>query len=95
MESNISPRTKFLIENPKLIRAVGSRNAIPQNEIADFSQYVLLQSLLTRDDFDQSRSCISTYSTHFIWWCASQYRKKLKKNLPLFDDLCSDSQKPH
>lgn len=81
----LSPRTKYLIENPGVIIATGHRAGVPSREMDDFRQEVLLKSVRQRDAFDPSIASMSTYATGFVCKCARQYLKKLSRQRAVVD----------
>jgi len=81
----ISPRTKYLIENPGVIIATGHRAGVPAREMDDFRQEVLLKSVRQRDAFDPSKGRMSTYATNFVSKCARQYLKKMSRQRAIVD----------
>lgn len=82
----MTPRTKFLLENPKFITGLGVRHGIPYRDLDDFYQDVILTSLLWLDDYDESISTISTYAGKFVIRRIIDFKRKMRRTLkPLSD----------
>lgn len=48
MQQSINARTQFYLDNPNFILSIARKNHIPESDIEDFSQQVLLESLQHR-----------------------------------------------
>ncbi|MBR0193366.1 MAG: hypothetical protein IJQ31_15000 [Thermoguttaceae bacterium] len=83
----IKPRTKYLIENPALIRAVGVRCGVPFRELDDFGQEVLMSSLIHRDNYDPTKCSIKTYATRYVSWRARCYVEHLGQSREIVSDM--------
>lgn len=80
-------RTEFLIQNPKLITALGIRQGIPYRELDDFRQEVLLASIVWKDKFNPKKAKMSTYAGTFVKFRAVDYLRKLKRVPQTLADL--------
>ena len=85
----MTPRTNFLIENPKMIDALAVRNGLPFRELDDFRQEVILQSIMEPDEYNSTLGKLSTYAGNFIRMRALNYLKKMGRRPVLSDDLSS------
>ena len=85
--NDTTPRTRFLIENPDLIDAIGLQNGVPARDLDDFRQTVLLRSLEYKDDFDPAKpATLKTYSIRFIVWSVKAFLSENEGFPILYDD---------
>ncbi len=75
----MTPRTEFLVQNPKLITTLAIKVGMPFRELDDFAQEVILQSLREPDDFDPKKSTICTYAGNFVRMRAVDYMRRLRR----------------
>lgn len=78
MSPKTNARTQFFLDNPKFIYAVGRKYGIPENELADYQQYVLLRSLLSPPA--KHTKDMKGEALHFCRNRAVIYKKNLKRN---------------
>ena len=83
----LTPRTRFLLQNPGLIDAIGIQEGVSCRDLEDFRQETLLRSLQYADDYSPEVSGIKTYAVRFIVWSAKAFLTQYSEFPALLDDV--------
>jgi len=84
----LTPRTRFLLQNPGLIDAIGIQEGVSCRDLEDFRQETLTRSLEFTDNFDPEGSAsLKTYSTRFVHWSAQAFLSQYSDFPALLDDV--------
>ena len=77
MRQNINARTQFFLDNPSFIRSVGLKYQIPDDDLEDFIQDVLLNSLQHNCDCDDGQQ-IESYARQYVLIYVKKYKRGKK-----------------
>ncbi|MBQ2622325.1 MAG: sigma-70 family RNA polymerase sigma factor [Fibrobacter sp.] len=77
MPQKINARTQYFLDNPRFIYAAGRKYGIPEQELADYQQFVLMRSLATTVKHTKD---MMWEALHFCRNRAMVFKKHLKRN---------------
>lgn len=82
--ANINARTQFYLDNPNFIQHIGQRFNIPEEDIEDFSQTVLLDSL--QNHCDEHVKFNERYAREYVIMHVKMYQREKRDEKPLRDN---------
>ena len=75
MQQTINARTQFYLDNPNFIISIARKHHIPESDIDDFSQQVLLESLQHRCKRNKKKT-LEEYAELYVVMRISAYKRK-------------------
>ena len=73
--THVNARTQFYLDNPTFILSVARKNKVPESDIEDFCQQVLLESLQHRCRIDKKKT-LEEYAELYVVMRISAYNRK-------------------